>query len=122
MELCGVGRHRAQWIWRSGAGAGKMRLMQERFDWVITMPKAVLDNGEIKLLEPLPREWREGEQLRVEMADEGEPSVEEIDRDFALLGELCANSDPAEEAQRALALQQAREQAKMQVRRQVGLN
>ena len=86
------------------------------------MPKAVLQNGEIRPLEPLPSDWREGQQLRVEKAGEGEPSAEEIDRDFALLATLCADSDPEEEARVAQALQQAHDQAKAQVQRQMGLS
>src|SRR5260370_15102674 len=64
------------------------------------MPFAVLQNGEIRPLEPLPRDWQEGQRLRVETVDEGEATVEDINRDFALLANLCADSDPQEEATR----------------------
>src|SRR5437016_2245247 len=40
------------------------------------MPKAVLKNGVIYPLEPLPPEWADGRELRVESAEEDE------DRDF----------------------------------------
>jgi hypothetical protein len=86
------------------------------------MPKAILQNGEIRPLEPLPREWKEGEHLRVEKAENGEATATEIDRDFARLAILCADSDPAEEERLTQALQQAREQSKAQVRRQMGLS
>jgi hypothetical protein len=77
--------------------------------------KAIVSHGEVRPLEPLPSDWQEGQSLRVEKA-KGEVSVEEIDRDFAVLAALCEASDPAdEELERAL--QEARRQAKVQVRR-----
>ena len=85
------------------------------------MPKAVLHNGEIRPLEPLPREWQEGDCLRVERAEDGGGSAADIDRDFALLTELCADSDPEEERRLTDALERARQQSKAQVRRQMGL-
>jgi hypothetical protein len=50
------------------------------------MLKAVVSRGEIRPLQPLPSDWREGQPLRVEK-DDGETPVEEIDRDFAVAGE-----------------------------------
>ena len=47
-------------------------------------------------------------------------SVEEIDRDFAVLANLCEMSEPAEEEQLERALQEAHLQAKEQVRRHTG--
>jgi hypothetical protein len=84
------------------------------------MLKAVVRNGEIRPLEPLPADWQEGQPLSVEKADD-EATVEEIDRDFAVLNALCESSEPADEEQLELALQEARRQAKEQVRRQMGL-
>ena len=86
------------------------------------MPMAVLQNGEIRPLEPLPRAWQEGQRLLVETAESDEATTEEIDRDFTLLADLCADSDPADEARLEQALQAARDQAKAQVRRQMGLS
>ena len=85
------------------------------------MLKAVVSRGEIRPLEPLPADWQEGQLLRIEKADDGEMPVEEIDRDFASLTALCEASDPAEEEQLERALQEARRQAKEQVRRHMGL-
>lgn len=45
----------------------------------------------------------------------------EIDRDLAMLVSHCADSDPADEDQLSQALHDARQQAKEQVRRQMGL-
>jgi hypothetical protein len=85
------------------------------------MLKAIVSRGEIRPLEPLPADWQEGQRLRVEKADEGETSLEEIDRDFAVLASLCAASDPVDEEQLERALEEAHRQAKEQVRRQMGL-
>jgi hypothetical protein len=86
------------------------------------MVKAVVSCGEIRPLEPLPADWREGQPLRIEKADYSEMPVEEIDRDFAVLASLCAESEPANEDQLDRALHEARRQAKEQVRRGMGLN
>ncbi len=86
------------------------------------MVKAVVSCGEIRPLEPLPADWREGQPLRIEKADYSEMPVEEIDRDFAVLASLCAESEPANEDQLDRALDEARRQAKEQVRRGMGLN
>jgi hypothetical protein len=86
------------------------------------MPLAVWQNGEIRPLEALPEDWQEGQRLRVELADEGEATVEEIDRDFALLVSLCADSDPADEERLGQALEAQRQEAKAQVRRQMRLS
>jgi hypothetical protein len=84
--------------------------------------KAVVASGEIRPLEPLPPDWREGQRLRVEKADDGDDvSTEEIDRDFAALAVLCQESDLADEEALDRALHEARRQAKDQVRRQMEL-
>ena len=85
------------------------------------MLKAVVSHGEIRPLEPLPADWQEGQRLRVEKVDDGETSVEEIDRDFAFLAMLCESSEPSDEEQLERALQEERLQAKEQVRRHMGL-
>jgi hypothetical protein len=85
------------------------------------MLRAVVSHGEIHPLEPLPPDWQEGQQLRVERADESEVPIAEIDRDFAVLTAMCQESDPAAEEQLERALQEARRQAKDQVGRQMGL-
>jgi hypothetical protein len=84
------------------------------------MVKAIVSHGEIRPLEPLPTDWQEGQPLRVEK-DESDSSVEDIDRDFAALANLCAASEPADEEQLDRALQEAHREAKDQVRRQMGL-
>jgi hypothetical protein len=85
------------------------------------MVKAVISHGEIRPVEPLPADWQEGQALHIEKADDAEMSVEEIDRDFAELAGLCQDSEPVDEEQLERVLQEARRQAKEQVRRQMGL-
>ena len=85
------------------------------------MVRAVVSHGEIRPLEPLPADWQEGQPLRVEKADDADVPVEQIDRDFAVLANLCENSEPADEEQLQRALQEAHRQAKEHVRRHMGL-
>ncbi len=85
------------------------------------MLKAIMSHGEIRPLEPVPADWHEGQRLQVEKIDDAEVPVDEIDRDFAALAAMCAASEPADEEQLDRALQEARHQAKDQVRRQMGL-
>jgi len=86
------------------------------------MVKAIVSGGEIRPLEPLPVDWREGQPLRVEKADDGETTVEEIDRDFTVLDSLCEANEPADEEKLERALHEAHRQAKEQVRRHMGLD
>ncbi len=86
------------------------------------MLKAVVSRGEIRPLEPLPADWCGGQPLRVVKADDGEVPVDEIDRDFAVLTNMCSDSDPADEGQLDRALHEARRLAKELVRRQMGLD
>ena len=84
------------------------------------MPKAVLKNGVICPIEPLPPEWADGRELRVESADDDDES-EGFDLWFAELQSLVAQNDPADLARVAQAIQTADEQAKAMVRKQMGL-
>ena len=85
------------------------------------MLKAVVKGGEIRPLEPLPADWQEGQPLRVDKADDGEMTADEIDRDFAVLAKMCETSKPEDEEQLEQRLLEARRQAKELVRRQMGL-
>jgi hypothetical protein len=69
------------------------------------MPIAILQDGQIRPLEPLPTDWQNGQRLR----------VESIDHDFVLLANLCADSDPADEERLSQALLEANKLAKDQV-------
>lgn len=85
------------------------------------MVNGVVTGGEIRPLEPLPADWHEGQPLRIEKADEREATAEEIDRDFAVLEQLCAAGDAADDERLERALHEAHQLAKEQVRKQMGL-
>ncbi len=72
----------------------------------------MVNGSVIRPLEPLPTAWQEGQPVRVEKADDGEGTAEEIDRDFTVLARLCADSEPADEEQLDRALQEARRQGR----------
>jgi len=55
------------------------------------------------------------------IGDYMEAAIAEIDRDFAILTALCETSELADEEQLQRAIQDARDQAKDQVRRSMGL-
>jgi hypothetical protein len=82
------------------------------------MPKAILKNGVIYPLEPLPSEWAEGQELVVEAAP-AERS-ERIDRWYRELEEAVAEIDPEDERRREEAIRNLRREAKEQTRREMG--
>jgi hypothetical protein len=84
------------------------------------MPKAVLKNGVICPLEPLPAEWADGRELRVESAVDDDENLD-LDTWFTELRSLVAQNDPADFARVEQAIRTADEQAKAMVRKQMGL-
>ena len=87
------------------------------------MVNAIVSRGEIRPLEPLPPEWKEGQRLRVERDDDGrDMTVEELDHEFAVLEAMCAANDPEDEERLQHALDEAHQLAKEQVRKQMGLS
>ena len=80
--------------------------------------KAVLRNGHIEPLEPLPSEWIEGQELLVEQpAPELQAQVEQWARDVESASQLV----PAEEHQRFQeALEAIRREGKEAMRREWG--
>ena len=85
------------------------------------MIRATIQNGEIRPLDPLPADWREGHELIIE--DAGSPSMDELEewyRELKLLGP--AQYEPGEWDQVQLTLKQANEQAKAIVKREMGLD
>jgi hypothetical protein len=85
------------------------------------MLKAVIRLGEVRLLEPLPVDWQDGQELVVEKVDADDSSPEQIRADFALLEQMCSENTPEEEEELERALQEADRIAKEQVRREMGL-
>jgi hypothetical protein len=88
------------------------------------MTRAILKNGVIQPLEPLPAEWQEGLELRVEPLDETdvrEPTPEEIDRDFRVLEEMCAQGNDEDDERMMQAMAESKRVAKEWMRRHMGL-
>jgi hypothetical protein len=83
------------------------------------MLKAVLRQGVIVPLEPLPPDWEDGTSLEVGIA--ASPEID-IDAWANSMNEVCAESSPTDEETMRRAIERHREQAKDQVRRQMGLS
>ena len=84
------------------------------------MPKAVLKDGVICPLEPLPPEWEDGRELRVESAAE-EDDDQDIDAWYRELEGLVAQNDPSDCARVEQNIRIADELAKALVRKEMGL-
>ena len=76
------------------------------------MLKAVLRQGVIVPLEPLPREWEDGTALEVAQA---QVLPEDIDTWAKAMNQVCADSSPADEETMRRAIEEHRRQAKAQV-------
>ncbi len=84
------------------------------------MIRAVVKNGMIHPLEPLPAAWSEGREVVVEDVEERSDTLEQWSSDMnALTAEL---DDPAEWQQIESALAEADRQAKTLVRHEMGLD
>ena len=84
------------------------------------MPKAVLKDGVICPLEPLPPEWKDGQELRVEAAADIDED-QDLDAWYHELQALVVQNDPEDLARVDQAIRSAKEQAKALVRKQMGL-
>ena len=82
------------------------------------MLKAVLRNGAIIPLEPVPREWEDGATL--EILNTAGTTVDE-DAWPRLMEQLCADSPNEEEERMQAAIERHRHQAKVYARREMGL-
>jgi hypothetical protein len=82
------------------------------------MLKAILREGVIVPLEPLPSEWEEGTTLEVAKVDMQQLDIGAWAKS---MNEMCADSTRADEEVMCSAIAQHRHQAKEQVRREMGL-
>ena len=82
--------------------------------------KAILKNGVIHLLDPLPAEWTEGDELEIQHI-ESLDSAEAIDKWLAEMNALCADSTPEDEAIIQAAIDEQKRPAKELMRREMGL-
>jgi hypothetical protein len=85
------------------------------------MPRAVLKNGVIYPLEPLPPEWADGQEVVVQATPEVDNSPEVIERWEREMERLCADIDPEDEARMLAAIAEHRREDKAGMRREMGL-
>jgi hypothetical protein len=85
------------------------------------MIRAVVDNGSLRPLDPLPPEWQDGRELTVSESLEREPeSFEQWQRELeALIAEIP--DDPEDRQRMQQVLEDADRVAKEFVRREMGL-
>jgi hypothetical protein len=83
------------------------------------MPRAILLNGLIYPLEPLPAGWQDGQELWVEESPPESP--EALDRWCQEMEALCATGDPEDDKRLEAALAELRRQDKALARRETGL-
>jgi hypothetical protein len=86
------------------------------------MIRAVVRNGVVQPLEPLPADWNDGRQVVVEEFEPCPVMAEDVDRWSSEMNELTAALNDAEEWQEIeTALAEADREAKAIVRREMGL-
>ncbi len=87
------------------------------------MIRAIVKNGMIQPLEPLPPEWSEGREMLVQEANGSVGSTsDQLDEWYRDLETLCAAADPVDDDRLSVALAQAHEEAKALMRRQMEAN
>jgi hypothetical protein len=86
------------------------------------MTRAVLRNGVIQPVDPLPTEWAEGDELVVAKAPMTKESIEAMEKSFEEWEAACSDSTDEEEAILQAALDAQRRASKEYVRRQMGLS
>ena len=74
------------------------------------MPRAVLKNGLIYPVEPLPPEWAEGQELEVQEVQNGTPSG--LEQWYQELEAMAAQNDEEDFARLKAALKEAHDLAK----------
>ena len=85
------------------------------------MPRAILKDGLIHPLEPLPPEWQDGKELLVELIEVEDDSPEAIEQWARELDALCADVDPDDWAKMQAAIDEHRREAKEWMRAYMGL-
>jgi len=82
--------------------------------------KAVIQNGRIEPIEPLPSEWREGQELIIEQPD-GNAGAAKLDQWAKDLDEAAARVPAGEHERFRKALEEIERESKNVVRREWGL-
>jgi hypothetical protein len=84
------------------------------------MPRAVLRNGVVVPVEPLPADWTDGKELLIEEAS-GQDDSEELKKWIQEVEAAASEIDPKEWQQLQASLDEMHDEAKIMVRRQMGL-
>jgi hypothetical protein len=84
------------------------------------MPRAILKDGVIHPLEPLPAEWEDGRELWVDEAPEDSP--EAIEQWYQKLETMVAETDPEDASRLQIALAEIKREGKEAMRREMGLS
>jgi hypothetical protein len=84
------------------------------------MPRAILRDGVIYPLEPLPSEWEDGREVWVEDAPAESP--EAFDRWSQEMKDLCATGSPEDDDRLQAAIDELRARDKEMARREMGLH
>ena len=82
------------------------------------MPRAVLKNGVIVPIDPLPQEWADGRELWVDVVAD---STDTVSNNGSNLEESPIDEDPEDDNRLMEAIARIRQQAKSMARRQLGL-
>jgi hypothetical protein len=85
------------------------------------MLKAIIRNGAIVPLGPLPSAWGDGTELSVEAIREESMTAEEISLSFEQLEKLCAAGSESDFQRLEAAIEEMDRQEKARVRREWGL-
>jgi hypothetical protein len=83
------------------------------------MPRAILKDGVIYPIEPLPPEWADGRELVIEEAKS--EAADRIDRCYDEIEAIAAGMDPRDDERLMRAVAQVRREAKEVARREMGL-
>ena len=85
------------------------------------MPRAVMKNGVIVPIDPLPQEWADGRELWVEEAVQSKNSNQSLDEWIREVERSAAEVDQKDWEEMQAVLDTMHKEAKEQVRREMGL-
>jgi hypothetical protein len=83
------------------------------------MPRAILHDGVIYPIEPLPSEWEDGQEVWVEESPPESPAA--FDRWSQEMKALCATGNPEDDDHLQAAIDELRARDKEMARREMGL-
>jgi virulence-associated protein VagC len=85
------------------------------------MPRAVLKNGVIYPVDPLPPEWADGKELVIQPLEEVVDDWDALDRWLEEMNAQCADIDPEDIAKLQASIEEQKRESKAYMRREMGL-